>query len=497
MRFTEWSWATGRDYLDVGFDLSVQPDRVRFGGQRFLVQVKGTCVKSRGRIVAPVSKSRLREYATSRTPIFVLRVTAEGDIYWIHAQAWCAANSHRISGDGESRIVFEASQRLDDCEMFSRDLEIAFQLQERTPGALGTLAKSRAQYLESLDARFAVEIELQQGRESYTITPKQPGKPAQLSLVTSPEQRLAAQEALKTHLEYGTPVELEVGGVRLSDSTLLEAVGASSTRGMIKINTREERARVRLQAGATFNFCAPSADWNLSLYRGTKGAKLESRRPEFLTFGATLSPYPGGVDAEFRLAINADHIASRPLRDFSEIDQFFKWSEAMLEASAGFLSIEAEVIKPAMRKSIGDIDRLFDLVQSIYAICLTGRICRFLESDFVFGTDVSLTIHELGILSSLHRALQGESVKMPITGAEVADGSVVPTDVATFYLITDVPIQVGEKLIGLIPIAAKLSAYETVRNSAGQIVRLQASEESSAFVRFNPTRTTEIFSDPF
>lgn len=67
--FLSWFWTVGRDRIDVGYDLFVEPDRERFKGQRFLVQVKGTARQKRGAPTAKVSKSNLRKYAANRIPV--------------------------------------------------------------------------------------------------------------------------------------------------------------------------------------------------------------------------------------------------------------------------------------------------------------------------------------------------------------------------------------------------------------------------------------------
>lgn len=87
--FTDWSWTVGHDHLDTGYDLNVEPDIQAFHGHRFLVQVKGTADKGRRNTwVAPVSKKRLREYANNPLPVFLVRATTEGEMRWLHVQAW-------------------------------------------------------------------------------------------------------------------------------------------------------------------------------------------------------------------------------------------------------------------------------------------------------------------------------------------------------------------------------------------------------------------------
>jgi hypothetical protein len=54
--FVSWSWTVGKDHIDTGYDLNVEPSISEFRGHRFLVQVKATKQSKRGKIVAHVSK---------------------------------------------------------------------------------------------------------------------------------------------------------------------------------------------------------------------------------------------------------------------------------------------------------------------------------------------------------------------------------------------------------------------------------------------------------
>lgn len=71
--FLTWGWTVGQDRIDVGYDLTVEPPQDRFKGHRFLVQVKGTASRKGGKVVAPVAKKRLRQYAINPLPVFLIR----------------------------------------------------------------------------------------------------------------------------------------------------------------------------------------------------------------------------------------------------------------------------------------------------------------------------------------------------------------------------------------------------------------------------------------
>jgi hypothetical protein len=125
--FITWSWTVGKDLIDVGYDLTVEPDIAEFGGHRFLVQAKATAEnKKHGNVIAPIAKSRLRQYARNPIPVFIVRVTGDGALYWLHVQDWATAHGKRLSGDGTARINIPKTQRLEDKDDFVAYLKQIF-----------------------------------------------------------------------------------------------------------------------------------------------------------------------------------------------------------------------------------------------------------------------------------------------------------------------------------------------------------------------------------
>lgn len=79
--FTDWGWVVGRDHIDIGYDLFVEPDHRIYRGARFHVQVKGTSQLDVSRISAKVKKTRLHQYAQNILPVFVVRATHDLELY--------------------------------------------------------------------------------------------------------------------------------------------------------------------------------------------------------------------------------------------------------------------------------------------------------------------------------------------------------------------------------------------------------------------------------
>jgi hypothetical protein len=134
--FTSWSWTVGTDRIDVGYDLFVEPNQQRFSGARFLVQAKGTLSKKKQKYIARVSKMRLRQYATNPLPVFIVRVTPDGELCWLHAQRWCQAHRSIIAGAGYANIPVSREKDLRDREPFESYLAEVFRPIEQTMGGI-------------------------------------------------------------------------------------------------------------------------------------------------------------------------------------------------------------------------------------------------------------------------------------------------------------------------------------------------------------------------
>ncbi|WP_285446528.1 DUF4365 domain-containing protein [Xanthomonas sp. fls2-241-TYG-148] len=146
--FTRWGWTVGRDRVDVGYDLYVEPSQDRYAGGRFLVQVKGAATTNKRKsLVAPVAKFRLAQYGRNPIPVLIVRANQAGKLYWIHAQDWVAKNLGRLSGSGYAGVKLDLSNDLTNQARLERFLDVALAQSGELAGSAAKSAHERSLYL--------------------------------------------------------------------------------------------------------------------------------------------------------------------------------------------------------------------------------------------------------------------------------------------------------------------------------------------------------------
>jgi hypothetical protein len=272
--FTSWLWNVGQDIVDTGYDLSVQPDTALFHGCRFLVQVKGTSRKRRGRITAPVSKQRLRQYAVNPLPVFLVRSTAEGELYWLHVQPWAKQNVHQLKGSGDAQVVLPRDQRLHDKDGFVGHLaEILKPIAERR-GAVADLARERSQHLSSVDPRLGVKVGLRDGAESYEIFAQ--SNNATFGFELRPATDPKNIENLRDAIRFGLPATLDVDLFRMTGSELFPALGVGDIHhGRFSMGPVEhEDGTLRIYPGTRGSCVIPRSEGNDCRERAKKEVRV-------------------------------------------------------------------------------------------------------------------------------------------------------------------------------------------------------------------------------
>lgn len=56
-------------------------------------------------------------------PVFIVRSTANGVLYWLHAQRWAESNRDRLEGEGKVSVGMDIAQRLEDKDAFMAYLD--------------------------------------------------------------------------------------------------------------------------------------------------------------------------------------------------------------------------------------------------------------------------------------------------------------------------------------------------------------------------------------
>lgn len=228
--FTSWSWTVGKDFIDAGYDLSVQPDVNQFCGDRFLVQVKATTVHSKsGGIIAAVGKDRVRQYIRSRIPVFIVRVTADKKLYWIHVQEWAKHHPNHPKGPGNCNIKFPSSQILSDQQAFTEYLIEVFKSEAEKISSLPKLVEERSNYLSAIDSRLKVVVGINDGVQHFEISAK--SEPVKLNLEIQTKNNSTVNQSLQNAVRFGLPVNIEVDALSIKGTELTKELGLDSAVG--------------------------------------------------------------------------------------------------------------------------------------------------------------------------------------------------------------------------------------------------------------------------
>ncbi|CAM5407178.1 hypothetical protein ECAE60S_02052 [Eoetvoesiella caeni] len=457
--FMSWGWNVGKDRIDEGYDLFVAPNRDKYQGSRFLVQVKGTASrKGKGVIVAPVSKLRLRQYAESRMPVFIVRVMADCSLYWLHAQYWARSNLHRLSGSGTTGVRFHVSQSLADREAFESYLtEILSQI----PGTSDFLVDEESLLLNSLDPRFGVRINTRNGKQQREIFAK--SEDVQTTFTFRPENAPENLKNLEDAIEFGLPRSIEVENLTMTGSPLFEHI-SKGNQGKASLSIRNESGtpgKVRLYPGAKFSITAEQVLLEAEMFRGRKGLAIsnESKDSAFdLTIRVTKNQDATQLTAN--VGIRSSFVSGRKIQHIDVLRPITLWAEQVLAQRSLFLELEFDGRRAALTASGGDVDKLIPFLQWVRMMSRLHLVAKALNSSFVLPAEVVLPHNEVNDIDLAYTLLKGDRCSVQVARLEFEptqsfDG--VTTD--SVYCTNTLSITVLDQLLGHIPIAIELSAY--------------------------------------
>lgn len=478
--FVSWSWGVGKDRIDSGYDYFVMPDRARHRGNTILVQVKGTANRKRkGTIVAKVSKKRLREYSTSQTPVFIVRVLANNEMYWVHAQAWCRENAGKLDGGGNAGVRFDSANRLEDRAAFEAYLDHA--LPANPPRDVFADMAERSRLLNSLDPNFGVNIGLRNGAKHHEVYAKTPQAEAKLSFkaMGTPENIERARDAI----EFGLPRSFEVQDFTVSGSPLFEEVGASKAAGTIQIaSSSRQAAVVWIYPGLGYSGAVDALVIDADLYRGQAGAAIvnEGRDSTLnLSLRMRMDEPIGKIDLGL-----PDIFFNRPLQEIDKIRLLAPWAEQIGQQGAFYL----EIILPKGKVPIG-IPLNGETTGFFHYVRTLGRlhsVARFLGSDIRVPKDGALSAEDIGDIDLAYALLKGErrSVSPGPISFNFEDLPDYKPDYE-FLCTSRLCLTIFGQPLGEIPIIVQLSGYKLELDPANKKGRIIQGEEAQGWLSYS------------
>ncbi|WP_285960896.1 DUF4365 domain-containing protein [Pseudomonas tohonis] len=421
--FIAWGWNVGQDRIDIGYDLFVAPDHEIYKGGRFLVQVKGTTKTTKnGHIRAPVSKARLRQYAESITPVFIIRTTPEGLLYWLHAQEWAHQNKTHLKGSGYTNVRFDKLKTLSNRNDFERYLS-----------SILTTNTNKNTLLPTKDLNSHSRVNSNEITESTLDIPKD-AKP-QLSFTTAPGKE--NYEKLKDAIYFGLPSKFAVEELSVSGLPMPDGLSEKFTQGNVTLSPLKAiPGTIRVIPGRKRNLTSTELAVDVELFSGQKGfAVSNTRLPSLLdicirfTESSKLSFIPN-INISFR----TNSISQTPIKDADHLSQIYLWAEQALHHQGFYLELSLPFHKAPLLPASGLPQGMIDFLHLSHTLGKIHLIARTTDSSLCIPDKFSISRKELESIDRAFALLRGDQLEVAGLSMELEPvETVTPTDRASFF----------------------------------------------------------------
>ncbi len=493
LNFSRWGWTAGKDFLDTGIDLFVEADKSRYFGARFLVQVKGTVQKNRrAALIAPVDKSRLAEYVRNPHPVFLMRVSPNGKIYWLHVQEWAKSNHSRLSGSGTARIPMDPACDLSNREGFEAYLDKVMTPASQKAGALALMAVERMNFLNTIDPRFRVQVNVKNGSEEHEIFAVSESASADISFQANKQPDNVAN--LKESIEFGLPRKVEVSEFRLSGSPLFDALGANSAHtGMLTIQAKARKGCIRMYSGRSFSLTSHFLEIEAELFSGHKGVAISSHALNglFQVEARYQVPGPGNTTLEIRQS----KLTSVPIQYLTELATAGDWAEQVAKEQAMFPELFFDERRARLPASEISLEKLGGWLFDVKLLSRLHLIAKYLDSDFVVPTGFAFTEDEASEINFAYHLLRGErlsggSASMVIDPSSSLDLGACTKDITG---TTSLILMAGGHELGALPIAIEMPGYTLEPILGTSKFRVHHPEGGDSWITHDPEGNHDVF----
>lgn len=486
--FVSWGWNCGRDLIDEGYDLCVTPDRNTYRGARFLVQVKGTSTIKKGTPRAPVSKDRLRQYAVNPLPVFIIRVTHEGEIYWVHAQEWSRENYNKINGSGTTTVTFTPSQNVQDRIKFEEKLSSIF---NTLPNEINVPSYLQEEYklLNSIDKRIGVRIQKNGDRIQHEIYAKEKFsgiieiKPKKESLGSNPTQNL------HDAIDYGLPRTIEVDHASITGSPVFDTIIGTKLAGELSISSAPSPGVVRLIPGKKFSVLSIPLALSANLYYGTRGLAISNETKKDVLKFELKAPNTERLNEKIQVNINLDPsiILNEPIQNHDQLAHILRWAEQVQRDKNVSLEIDFPEGKHRIN-TISHISENFD--KALNWMQLMGKlhlIAKAHNSDFILSGDLPLLPEEARTINGAYELLSGEQCRMNLDAPiRVKFSEPLPQFQAEHFRLSSLfSIDLQGQVIGTFPIIITLNNYDIECTEDRRSISLIKKQNGEAWMQYH------------
>jgi len=485
--FISWSWNVGTDRIDTGYDLFVAPDSKKYYGARFLVQAKGTAQTSRnGWVSAKVSKSRLREYAVNVLPVFVVRITGEGKLYWVHAQKWAVENPALLCGSGYSQIRFELKNDLLDRNAFEAYLGGLIKDQVRFPMA-HELEDFRA--LNSLDPNVGIKISHGASGRQYEIYAK--AKPVRATFKFKASGNAENIQRAAEAFGFGLPRTFDVENLSVEGSPVFSEIqGKKASSAQITIQpVPSGYSTLRIYPGRKFSINSPGLAIKARMYRGPLGLAISTDGLDSVFNGKLLLPLPDSPrQPEFSFGINSAAISGKALKEFDELASIANWVDKVniecalyLEASHKGKTGRLNPVEDAF-KSYEPLLRWFRLLGRLYLVS------KALDSDFALPPDPHFSRQDIADIDLAYFLLKGDTTRINLKRLRFTPEAniEVPPGEQDARLDTNLKFSLLGQLVGEVPVTIRLKKFHVEIDSDTGSITMSETADGSAEISHAP-----------
>jgi len=482
--FTSWGWVWGKDRIDVGYDLSVQPGDERFMGGRFHIQVKGTAKQSRGQVSASVSKTRLREYSDNVMPVFIVRVSSEGKLYWMHAQEWARYNRIILQGNGDTVVKFEKTQMLDDKNSFENYLFQIMQPAAQRKSSLSRLAEDRSKYLNSLDEDFGVRVGMHNGSESYEVFSKSTNSEKSLKISVSPKPEGIAD--LKDAIEFGVPALIEVEAFRMFGSKFLDEIGASAQlKGTLSIQpTSKSTGAVHFCAGDKYSVLARELVLPADLFKGSKGAVISNKSSDsFFDILARITAEHGHGRVNLNFGLKLSSILGKPIRFQDKLASVAAWAEQVIDKDAMHMRFNFSGIDAPFIINQRMLEPMLPIIEMARNFGRFHLIAKAMESDIKLNSESMLSEEDISDINFVYALLKGDRRQGKLGPVEFEPTPEIDLSFdGQFVMTTTFGFSICGQIVGEVPVSIELGSSYVEPIAGSSKVRLIQREGDTVWV---------------
>jgi hypothetical protein len=493
--FLSWDWNVGHDHIDTGYDLCVTPDHATYHGIRFSVQVKGTSVAGKAGLVARVAKQRLRQYARDVLPVFIIRSTSVGELYWVHAQAWARVNEGALVGKGTSQVSFDPLKTLADRAAFEAYLDVAVRPLLQSPDLLTVVNEKRVFHLNRPDPTSSNAP----GRPPKSTNAKRDAAAAssQVDILEAkftfrPIRTEENLQKLQEAFDFGFPGSFDVEDFSITPpSNLPDFEGVKSAHGTLTMSPIDsKKGFVQMSPGKKYFVLSQELSLQADLFSGSKGIGITNQSyPSALDLKIKIKPENRGFRANINLGIRTSALSHQPLQVFRDLSPLATWAEQVAAEDSMHMALEFEGAREQLSPAVEPIAPLLHVLQRVRALSRLHMIARTLNSDFVLSDDLHFSQDDFQDINLAFELLRGERKSVNLGPLEVEpaeDGARDMSRVAgEFFCTTTWEFAVAGKQVGDIPIMIELPDYVMEELPDTHKVRIAQGEHGKAWMTYS------------